>query len=650
MACHHLTTAAVLTAAIGFGQGPQGVTLIRSQHLRLPVAGDVQRVAVGDPEVLSAEPVSSRELLLLGKEPGRTSLIVWLRGGGIREYTCTVQRDLTVLNAALKRIHPSIEAEAAPDRDAILLTGLVPDVTVSQAAETVAQNYLDAGRGRGRAAVAPLIRAEGDADAAQTPAEGRTESVRVGVTPPAASGKVINLIRLTDLPPLLEDKIREAIAPAAGPNVTVRRIIRGPVRDDAKDVFLLEGTVANQVTLTRTLALASQIVTGEISDEDDIEVVADESGALSGRNQLLNQQGAGGGQGQSLGFQGAAGAGSIFGAGGGQNRIGRLNNQVRRNIARAKVVQAGKGRILSFLHVGDLPQVRVDIRLYEVNRNKLRAYNTSSAGLASDFRQGALLPPGAAEAVQGGAAAGVSGAPGIQNVLAFLGGALSNQLQLSAGRFAVDSVFSFLERVGVARSLSSPSLSVLSGEVAIFQVGGDIPIPQSLLLPLFGAAQQANVFNTVDFLQFGVQLSVRPLVGDDDTLTIDVQPQIATPDPDLTASIRDTTGTNLLTTALRTRALRTSARLQDGQALVIGGLLSRNTRENTSGAPGLKDVTGLGWLFKSFDRNDDGLELVAVINPVLLRDPKPDVPLWEFPAASELFPHSAKPAQAAGGN
>ncbi|MBP9109068.1 MAG: pilus assembly protein N-terminal domain-containing protein, partial [Pyrinomonadaceae bacterium] len=64
--------------------------MIRSQHLRLPVSGEVQRLAVGDPEILAAEPVSSRELLLLGKESGRTTLIVWLRDGSIREYLCNV--------------------------------------------------------------------------------------------------------------------------------------------------------------------------------------------------------------------------------------------------------------------------------------------------------------------------------------------------------------------------------------------------------------------------------------------------------------------------------------------------------------------------------------------------------------------------------
>src|ERR1700736_6351469 len=92
------------------------VSITRSQHLRLPVSADILRIAVGDTEILSAELINNRELLLLGKSSGRTSLMVWFRDGTVRDYICTVHRDLSMLESALKRIHPSIQAEIAPDR------------------------------------------------------------------------------------------------------------------------------------------------------------------------------------------------------------------------------------------------------------------------------------------------------------------------------------------------------------------------------------------------------------------------------------------------------------------------------------------------------------------------------------------------------
>jgi Flp pilus assembly secretin CpaC len=177
------------------------------------------------------------------------------------------------------------------------------------------------------------------------------------------------------------------------------------------------------------------------------------------------------------------------------------------------------------------------------------------------------------------------------------------------------------------------------------QVGGEVPVP-SAFAPAFGnaaataaggAGATPGVFSSVEFVPFGVQLQIRPLVGDDDTITLDVQPLIVTPDAVLTDAIRQSTGTAVPTTAFQTRALRTSSRLQDGQALVIGGLLSTNTSTNTAGTPGLKDAAILGRLFKNFNRNDQTTELIMVVNPVVLRPPVPDAAIWAFPGRDELI-------------
>lgn len=134
-----------------------------------------------------------------------------------------------------------------------------------------------------------------------------------------------------------------------------------------------------------------------------------------------------------------------------------------------------------------------------------------------------------------------------------------------------------------------------------------------------------------------MQLQIRPLVGDDDTITLDVQPLVVTPDSVLTDSIRQSTGTTVPTTAFQTRAMRTSSRLQDGQALVIGGLTSNNTSANTASTPGLRDAPLLGRLFQSFNRNDQSTELMVVVNPVVIRTPVADAAMWAFPGRDEMM-------------
>src|SRR5689334_8089508 len=150
-----LAPAVAQTIASGTVADP--VVVIRSQYRRLPFTLDIARIAVADTEILTAELITSREILVLGRETGRTTLIVWFANGTSREFSFAVQRDLTVLERALKRINPSIEVESAPDRDALVLTGIVPDLNASMAAEAVARNYLEAGNARGT--VQPLIAA-----------------------------------------------------------------------------------------------------------------------------------------------------------------------------------------------------------------------------------------------------------------------------------------------------------------------------------------------------------------------------------------------------------------------------------------------------------------------------------------------------------
>ena len=112
---------------------------------------------------------------------------------------------------------------------------------------------------------------------------------------------------------------------------------------------------------------------------------------------------------------------------------------------------------------------------------------------------------------------------------------------------------------------------------------------------------------------------------------------VVTPDAVLTDTIRQTTGAATATTAFQTRALRTSSRLQDGQALLIGGLLSKNTSTNTASVPGVRDTPILGRLFQSFNRNDQDTELVVIVNPAVIRTPVPDVGMWGFPDRHELL-------------
>ena len=166
------------------------------------------------------------------------------------------------------------------------------------------------------------------------------------------------------------------------------------------------------------------------------------------------------------------------------------------------MLQAADGRLLSFVQVDELPQVRVDVRIYEVDRTRLFERSVDAVVISSSYDQPGLSPSPISQVVQGGSAPSVP-VDEVQNVLGLLGGTLVDQFQYAGDRFAVDAVFQFLETDGYARRLSSPTLSVLSGELALFQVGGSLPIETTFTY--FGPVGGTNgpLASTVGFVDFG---------------------------------------------------------------------------------------------------------------------------------------------------
>ncbi|MAJ61385.1 MAG: hypothetical protein CBC48_16410 [bacterium TMED88] len=619
----------VLTPSLGVADSEtRSVTL--GMHERLVLDHDMQRISVGNPRVLEVQLINSRELLALGKSVGRTNLLVWYTDGTTEDIDWSVQRDLSVLEQVLRDVYPTLKVESAPDRNAIILRGIVPDIRYMKLAEAAATNYLRAGLGgstRGGSVVLPSGEAAADlqaeaADGGSTDVGTQQDMLNATATTASPRGRqgtaVINLIQVGDLPASIEERLHAAIDPLGGQGITVRRIVRGQMPNNATDTFVLEGEVASQIELSRVLIAASTVVTGRTSSS--IQVLTNESGALAAGGGT----GGSGGGGQGFGNSNSRAIGSA----------GLRNNQIRSNIARATALSAGGGRILAFIHVRDLPQVRVQVRVFEVNRTKLKDWFPAINAVKVD--------PGQPPNVRPPLIPGSGNFPGSQPAYGgttwqmanrLLGGFASSQWQVVAGDFALDVFMSLLESEGVARSLARPNLLVLSGESAIFNVGGAIPIQNTLTT---AAGNQS--FTDVNFQEFGITLAVRPLVGNDDVITMDVSPDISFPDPELTAELNVGTTGGATTAAFETRTLSTSTRLADGDVLAIGGLLQQKSSVRSSYTPKVQEIPGAGWLAKSLNRDSEELEVVILLSPTIVRDPIDGVRLWAYPNASDLLP------------
>jgi pilus assembly protein CpaC len=152
-----------------------------------------------------------------------------------------------------------------------------------------------------------------------------------------------------------------------------------------------------------------------------------------------------------------------------------------------------------------------------------------------------------------------------------------------------------LQQDGFAKVLAQPKLIAMSGQSAVFQVGGEIPI------------RIATGFSTdVEFKPFGTIVTFVPRVSDEGDIMLTVTPEVSQADfNSLVEGIP----------SFRTRRASTSLRLRDGQTMIMGGLMQTAVRENISGIPYLKDIPVVGYVFRETSYTDETTELMVVVTP-----------------------------------
>ncbi|MBJ6138922.1 pilus assembly protein N-terminal domain-containing protein [Marinobacter litoralis] len=599
--------------------------LVQWTHSRLVFDRDIKRIAVGQDSIIEVEVLGGRELLMLAKSVGRTTLMVWYEDGSSQTLLFGVSEDMSVLRAALSDIHENIRVDVAPDRPALVLRGRVPNVQYKLAAEVAARHYLGAqkpGRPNSRGNISgPQLTARSPLDLLATAQQSSPDAFRLNANSDLSQARVavINLIQVDTLPQTLERKVMAAVAPLGGGDVRIRRVVRGDVADDLADTFILEGEVRDQVTLTRVLNIVSRLIGGRGDSENSVVPVTNESGGLLGARGAASTQSGGFGS----GFDGGSG--------------GKNENGIRVNVARSKLLSLGGGRLLSVIEVRDLPQIRVSVQIHEINRSRMREWRPDLSLLTDGYADQGLFSLG-----------GLSFMPPqsstVENALQVLGGTLTNNLQIGGDDLVFDLLFSLMEKEGISRTLSRPTLMVLAGESAVFNVGGEVPVPTAFAPTGLKSGDEIGtntpgVFSGTSFKAFGINLSVKAMVDEADNITLDLNPTISMPDTTLTAEITSSTGASLNSTAFNTRSIRTSARLKDGQPLVLGGLVYQTQSGQNDFTPGVRDVPMLGKLAEATSENEQSREIVIVVTPNLVRTPDEHVHLWAFPSTADMAGH-----------
>lgn len=136
--------------------------------------------------------------------------------------------------------------------------------------------------------------------------------------------------------------------------------------------------------------------------------------------------------------------------------------------------------------------------------------------------------------------------------------------------------------------LSTPSVMTMDNEEAEIVVGQNIPFVTGRAIE-----QSGQAFDSIQREDVGIQLRIRPQINEGDAIKLDIEQEAS--------SVAETLeGARDLVTNMR--SIKTTAMVNDGQIIVLGGLTSEETDTRSQQVPGLGSIPGLGWLFR-YDRS-----------------------------------------------
>ena len=211
-----------------------------------------------------------------------------------------------------------------------------------------------------------------------------------------------------------------------------------------------------------------------------------------------------------------------------------------------------------------------------------------------------VLPDSTVSTLQSGVLNSLLG--NASGAIAGIGGNVGNDTVMGA-------ILTAVRRDTASNLLSTPSILTLDNEEARILVGQEIPITTGEVL----GADNSNPFRTIQRQNVGVQLEVKPQINAGGAITLYLRQEVSSVAGPVTVG-----STELVT---NTREIETTVLVDDGDIVVLGGLLGQDERTSVEKVPGLGDIPGLGALFRTKGRENNRTNLMVFIRPTIIRSP-----------------------------
>ena len=265
----------------------------------------------------------------------------------------------------------------------------------------------------------------------------------------------------------------------------------------------------------------------------------------------------------------------------------------------------------------DVPQAQVYVkaRIVEINNDL-----AEQIGMRYGFEGGKITSKGLFSAA---ANLGASSLMVSQNLLGFLNNQTTqvdrngNAFTTNQRAFEFDSVkqvfalgakLDLLKQNGAAHVLSEPSILCTNNKEATIQVGQT----QSILTQAQQSTQgQGNIINNYSREDIGITLKVKPRLSSNNKVTLEVEAEIEDILPGSNSAADRPTTTK--------RKVNTNAIVNNGQTIILGGLIKSSGGKNSTKVPVLGDIPVVGKFFKSDADVETQVNVVIYLTPYIVR-------------------------------
>ena len=160
--------------------------------------------------------------------------------------------------------------------------------------------------------------------------------------------------------------------------------------------------------------------------------------------------------------------------------------------------------------------------------------------------------------------------------------------------------------------LASPHIIAADNLEAKIQIGSQVPIATSQMTNVASSTTTGSILSTIQYQDVGTILKVKPQINESGIVALEVSQEVTE------ANTQTVLGTQQF--VFTKRAAQTNVVVNDGQTIVIGGLIQDNKETDVSGIPYLMDIPVLGYLFGSKNITRTKTEIIVLLTPHVIKN------------------------------